>query len=55
MCTRERSREIGFEVRTLKAYLEYLQLSETGHAADALRDSAGELVVVEAPAAVVWR
>ena len=30
----------------------YLQIIETGHAADALRDSAGELVVVEVPAAV---
>ena len=36
---------------TLKAHLEYLQIIEAGEAADALRDSAGELVVVEDPAA----
>ena len=32
--------------------LEYLQCIETGHAADALRDGAGELVADEVPAAV---
>ena len=32
--------------------IEYLQINETSHAADALRDGAGELVVVEHPAAV---
>ena len=30
--------------------LEYLQCIETGHAADALRDGAGELVEGEVPA-----
>ena len=39
-------------VNSLKVYLGYLQLNETGHAADALRDGAGELVAVEPPAAV---
>ena len=47
---REGSRE-----QSLKADLEYLQIPETGHAADALRDSAGELVAVEFPAAAVGR
>ena len=36
-----------------KACREYLQTSETGHAADDLRDSANQLVAVEIPAAVV--
>ena len=47
---KKRQRRQGVNPQSLD--LEYLQCIETGHAADALRDGAGELVVFEGPAAV---
>ena len=51
-----RSRELRNEPEKggepFKAYFEYLQILETGHAGDAVRDGAGELVVAEVPAVV---
>ena len=50
----ERKRRQGVNPRKPIVHI-YFQPSENGHAADALRDSAGELVAEEVPAAVSRR
>ena len=49
---REEEKAAVVNPQTLKAYFEYSQPIETGHAADALRDSADELVGAELSEAV---